>query len=138
MKREARVREIAQILEDFLDEKGNDFDWDDFTHGTPLRDQRLESIRVRCAGLTQEFPPEKPSEYCNERARSNPGVYRAAQKGIGLVLNAGSVRLQGLKPRSFASNYIAALRNSGSTKGATYKAPQRLKPHGFVCSMRHG
>jgi hypothetical protein len=69
MKREARVQEIAQILEDFLDGKGNDFDWDDFTQGTPLRDQRLESIRVGCAGLTQEFPPEKPSEYCNAKGR---------------------------------------------------------------------
>lgn len=61
--------EVAQILENFLEGTGNPLAWDGFTLGMSFEDRYLEQIRVRCAGLSQEFPPEKPSEYCNERGR---------------------------------------------------------------------
>ena len=62
-------QEAAEILEDFLDGKGNPLAWDGFTLGTSFEDERLEQIRIRCAGLSQEFPPNHPNEYCNEQGR---------------------------------------------------------------------
>jgi len=62
-------QEVAQILEDFLQSKGSPWAWDDFTLGMSFEDNRLEEMRKRCAGLSREFPPDKPNEYCNERGR---------------------------------------------------------------------
>ncbi len=59
--------EIAQILEDFLAGSGHLHDWDGFTLGMTFDDPELEKIRMRCAGLTAEFPPEQPNHYCNDR-----------------------------------------------------------------------
>lgn len=64
--------EVAQILEDFLEARGNPLAWDGFTQGSSLDDfdnERLEEIRRRCACLDQEFPPESPGEFCNEQGR---------------------------------------------------------------------
>lgn len=61
--------EVAQILENFLGGKGNPLAWDGFTLGMSFEDKYLEEIRIRCAGLSQEFPPNNPNEYCNEQGR---------------------------------------------------------------------
>ena len=61
--------DVAQLLEDFLDGRGHPLAWDGFTLGSKFDDERLEQIRLRCAGLSKEFPPEKPGEYCNEQGR---------------------------------------------------------------------
>lgn len=61
--------EVAQILESFLQGKGNTLAWDGFTLGMSFDDEYLERIRIRCIGLSQEFPPNKPDEYCNEQVR---------------------------------------------------------------------
>jgi hypothetical protein len=61
--------DVAQILEDFLQGKGNRWAWDDFTQGGSLEDGHLEQVRRHCARLSQEFPPENPKEYCNEQGR---------------------------------------------------------------------
>lgn len=58
--------EVAAILERFLDGTGGDWDWDDFTTATQLEDERLEAIRLRCAGLNHEFPPGKSGNYTSE------------------------------------------------------------------------
>jgi hypothetical protein len=63
-------QEVAQILEDFLEGKGSPWAWDDYTQGMSLADPYLERIRVRLARLSQEFPPDRPSEYCNEQGRN--------------------------------------------------------------------
>jgi hypothetical protein len=63
-------QEVAQILEDFLDAKGSRWAWDDFTLGMSFEDKSLEKIRVRSVGLSQEFPPDNPNEFCNERGRN--------------------------------------------------------------------
>jgi len=60
---------VAQILEDFLEDRGSPFAWDDFTLGMSMDDQRQEEIRRRCVNLTGEFPPTHPGEYCNEQGR---------------------------------------------------------------------
>ena len=62
-------QELAQILEDFLEGKGNKMAWDGFTLGMSFDDENLEKIRLRCAGLSQEFPPTQRHEYCNEKGR---------------------------------------------------------------------
>lgn len=61
--------EVAQILQDFLDGTGNPWAWDDFTLGMTLVDTDLDTIRIKCLGLGEEFPPENRNEYCNERGR---------------------------------------------------------------------
>jgi hypothetical protein len=62
-------QEAAQILEDFLDGKGSQWTWDDFTLGMSFEDKRLEDIRNRCVGLSKEFPSNNPNECCNEQGR---------------------------------------------------------------------
>jgi hypothetical protein len=71
MKRhELTNKEVAQILEDFLEGRGSRWAWDDYTLGTSFEDKHLEQIRIRCVGLTEEFPPHGPNEYCNEEGRN--------------------------------------------------------------------
>jgi hypothetical protein len=57
--------EVRQILLSFLDGSGGPWDWDDFT-SLRIADSALDRIRERCAGLCQEFPPERPNEYCSD------------------------------------------------------------------------
>jgi len=61
---------VAQILEDFLEGNDSEWTWDDFTLGMSFEDKNLEEIRIRCAGLSQEFPSDSPNEYCNEQGRT--------------------------------------------------------------------
>lgn len=68
-KRTGTNQEVAQILEDFLEGTGSRWAWDDFTLGMSFEDKNLEEIRIRCAGLTQEFPSDNPNEFCNEQGR---------------------------------------------------------------------
>ena len=63
-------QQVAQILEDFLEGKGKPLAWDGFTLGMSFADKYLEEIRVRCAGLSQEFPPDNPHHYCSEQGLS--------------------------------------------------------------------
>jgi hypothetical protein len=60
--------EVAQILEDFLEgSRGSPYSWDGFTLGMSFEDESLEAIRIRCAGLSEEFPPDNEKKYCNEQ-----------------------------------------------------------------------
>lgn len=61
--------EVGQILQNFLDGKGRPLAWDGFTLGASFEDRLLERVRIRCAGLSQEFPSNNPHEYCNEQGR---------------------------------------------------------------------
>lgn len=67
--REIGSREVADILEHFLEGTGGDWDWDDFISVMSFSDPHLEEIRVRCIGLPDEFPSQNPREYCNEHGR---------------------------------------------------------------------
>jgi len=58
--------QAAQILEDFLEGRGGPYAWDGFTQGRPLEDRELEGVRVRCAGLSGEFPSDHGKAYCNK------------------------------------------------------------------------
>ena len=59
-------QEVATIIESFLNGTAESRAWDDFT-SVPLSDPELERIRIRCAQLPKEFPPESASAYCNEQ-----------------------------------------------------------------------
>lgn len=55
---------IADLIERFLtDTPKYQWEWDDFI-SIPLKDPRLESVRLRCAGLPAEFPAVSANEYC--------------------------------------------------------------------------
>jgi hypothetical protein len=63
-------QEVAQILEDFLEGRGKPLAWDGFTQGMSFEDQNQEKIRIRCARLSEEFPPDSSNQYCNEQGVS--------------------------------------------------------------------
>ena len=60
-----RTREqVANTIEGFANGTGNQWDWDGFT-SIRIDDAELEKIRQRCLSVRDEFPPEKPSDYCS-------------------------------------------------------------------------
>jgi hypothetical protein len=74
-------QEVAKILEDVLEGTGARWDWDDFTQGMTLEDPYLDQIGSRCSNLSEEFPPERPNECCNERGRKrHPGIHPTTEK----------------------------------------------------------
>jgi hypothetical protein len=58
--------EVANIIERFIEGTGSDWEWDDFI-SVPIKDPKLEKIRIRCLELDMEFPPEKSGEYTNKK-----------------------------------------------------------------------
>lgn len=73
-------QEVATIIESFLNGTAESRAWDDFT-SIPLTDPELEKIRVRCAQLPKEFPPERASAYCNEQGIVVLKTYAQLLKG---------------------------------------------------------
>jgi len=61
--------EVTRYIEDFISQKGREWDWDDFT-SIPIRDPRLEEIRLRCISIDESHPPENESEWCSEAGRA--------------------------------------------------------------------
>jgi len=57
--------EVADIIENFLDGRGGEWDWDEFT-SISIKDAYLDGIRCKCASLRDEYPPQKPNEYCSD------------------------------------------------------------------------
>jgi len=80
--------QVAQILENFLNNTGPKWEWDDFT-ATPLTDPELERIRDHCKRLDLEFPPEKPGEFTNEMGR---GVVRGYLEQVRAAAPAASTK----------------------------------------------
>ena len=64
--RRATAEDLARTIEEFLDGTGRPWDWDDFTQGGSFEDDRLERIRLRCAGLSEEFPTNEKGHYCSD------------------------------------------------------------------------
>ena len=56
--------EVATTIEGFANDTGRQWDWDGFT-SIRIDDPELERIRQRCIAIRDEFPPEKPSDYCS-------------------------------------------------------------------------
>ncbi len=57
--------EVADIIEQFLNETGNKWDWDDFC-SYRITDLELDSVRLRCAGLSDIYPPPNKEHYCSD------------------------------------------------------------------------
>jgi hypothetical protein len=60
-----RTREqVANTIEGFVTGTGNQWDWDGFT-SIRIDDPELEKVRQRIIAVRDEFPPDKPSDYCS-------------------------------------------------------------------------
>jgi hypothetical protein len=57
--------EVANTIEGFANSTGRQWDWDGFT-SIRIDDPDLEAIRQKCLSVRDEFPPEKPTDYCSE------------------------------------------------------------------------
>lgn len=57
--------EMADTIERFVQGICSRWDWDDFCTA-PVIDLQLDAIRLRCAGLQQEFPSTQKGHYCSE------------------------------------------------------------------------
>ena len=57
-------QDVAELIEGLLQGRLGTWDWHDFLAGQQ-RVSELEQIREACAALPQQFPPEKPGDYCN-------------------------------------------------------------------------
>jgi hypothetical protein len=63
-----RSREqVADLLDSFLGEESGWRAWDTFL-SFPLKDEKLERIRIRCANLDREFPPDTDGHFCGDKA----------------------------------------------------------------------
>jgi len=54
----------AEIIETFLEGRSGKWDWDDFT-SIKKKDAYLESVRLRCISIHDDFPPKERSHYCS-------------------------------------------------------------------------
>jgi hypothetical protein len=58
-------REIADVIDAFLDGTGGERDWNDFT-SVYLDDPELDAVRQRCVDIRDEFPPKHERRYCGD------------------------------------------------------------------------
>ena len=56
--------QVATVLENFIEGRGGDWDWDDYTSGMKFTDPYLRSIQTRMSLLPIEFPPTTMGQYC--------------------------------------------------------------------------
>lgn len=70
--------EVADIIERFVEGKGEAWEWDDFI-SSQIRNPELEAIRVHCNRLDKEFPPDKSGMYTSEKGLE---VLRAYVRGL--------------------------------------------------------
>jgi hypothetical protein len=60
-----KPEEVADIIEAFLDGRSERWDWDDFV-SIGIADPTLESVRLACVRIQDEYPAERPGQYCND------------------------------------------------------------------------
>jgi len=53
----------ALTIENFLDGKGADWDWDSYL-STRFCDSYLQEVQMRMNGMSNEFPPQQTGSYC--------------------------------------------------------------------------
>lgn len=56
--------DVEKYIEDFLSGKGGPWDWDDFISIRIKNNPELERIRLICARLSDQYPPDQGG-YCN-------------------------------------------------------------------------
>lgn len=57
--------EVASLIKNFLNGKGNPWDWDEFT-SIPILSKELDMIRKECVSLPDLYPPNEKGNYCND------------------------------------------------------------------------
>src|SRR4051812_23798791 len=57
--------EVARTIEDFIEDKSGDHDWDEFLH-FPLADAYLESVRKKCDSVFTDYPATQKGHYCSD------------------------------------------------------------------------
>jgi hypothetical protein len=66
VKKTARSRgEVADTIEQFVQGVCWQRVWDDFCT-VPIVDPQLDAIRLRCAGMPEQFPSTQKGHYCSE------------------------------------------------------------------------
>jgi hypothetical protein len=65
--RQTTREEAVRYIEDFLQDTGGRWDWDDFTSIPIKNDAELDAIRIQCSDLRVDYPPA-PGQggYCND------------------------------------------------------------------------
>lgn len=58
--------EVVFILENFINETGEIWEWDDFI-SIPIENKELNEIRILCASLREKYPPLIKGYYCNDQ-----------------------------------------------------------------------
>jgi hypothetical protein len=58
-------QEAVRTIEQFISGEGAAWDWDDFISRNHA-DSLVEAVKQRCANLREDFPPERPTEYCSK------------------------------------------------------------------------
>lgn len=58
-------KEVAEIIQAFLDGTGGQWDWDDFI-SVKQKDEYLENIRKICDNIPLEYPSDKAGHYAND------------------------------------------------------------------------
>ena len=58
------VDDAIKEITNFLNGVGGAYDWDDFV-SIPIRDKRLDSIRVECFKFREKYPPGVKRQYCS-------------------------------------------------------------------------
>ena len=59
-----KKRELADLIDAFLDGTCGEWEWDDFT-SVKQPDPELERVRQKCLTIPKSFPSEDPHIYCN-------------------------------------------------------------------------
>jgi hypothetical protein len=57
--------EVAIAIEDFVEGRGGDHDWDDFLHWK-IADPFLESVRKKCEEVFHEYRATQKGYYCSD------------------------------------------------------------------------
>lgn len=63
--RNSSREKIARVIADFIEGKGQPYDWDDFT-SHPLKDPALDMIRKECVEVCVSFPAKRTNAWCSE------------------------------------------------------------------------
>jgi hypothetical protein len=60
----AEYDEAAAIIEAFVENRAGKWDWDEFT-SIKKKDVFLESVRVRCVSVFNDYPAKEAARYCS-------------------------------------------------------------------------
>jgi len=74
-------KEVANLIQRFLDGTCGRWEWDDFISGARIYDARLREIQSRCGNLSIEFPSAEQDQYCNSEGLAILKGYIAELEG---------------------------------------------------------